>query len=451
MNNPQFYIFGVPDGFDMYNATPERVKFFQLMYNGEYCEDRKMIIYRKDDNSEVTYMYLRYNMLSFKGRPSSFLGMALTFSEGYYCTDISRLLNLFDSFYVALSDDVLLTKKGTVGQGRYLVRSFAEKTAVIIKMEEIVESQTRGWVGDCIVPMDETFHKGIYNVSRKSGLYTDTKSEHIIANLKTASWLFLSGREAGENQQPQPPQQQVPQPRQQATQLRPQMPQQQQQQRPPQFQPQPRQQQPLQQQQPPQQQQPQQRLNLQQPSHHQVDAESRRQQEDLREIKKEFDIERNISYYKLNKTNLQKKLKKYEDFERRLYSLSHASSSSDGVDLNNQISSEIKRIYTCINEIERNKRIKKRVFRILGVVVIGIVMFVFFPKSPEPVDDWKTTKNELTKQIGVLRDNGIADSLKNYSQYSDDGYYISANAHLDSCKKYLREAKIGRASCRERQ
>ena len=143
MNNPQFYIFGVPDGFDMYNATPERVKFFQLMYNGEYCEDRKMIIYRKDDNSEVTYMYLRYNMLSFKGRPSSFLGMALTFSEGYYCTDISRLLNLFDSFYVALSDDVLLTKKGTVGQGRYLVRSFAEKTAVIIKMEEIVESQTR--------------------------------------------------------------------------------------------------------------------------------------------------------------------------------------------------------------------------------------------------------------------------------------------------------------------
>ena len=196
MNNPQFYIFGVPDGFDMYNATPERQNLFQLTYDSDCHDKRKMAIYRNADNGEVSYIYLRYNMLSVKGRPNSFLGMALTFYNGYYCKDIHKLLNLFEEIYEALSNDVILTTKinPSVGQAKYRIGRFAEGTAAIIKIEEYVEEQTRGWFGDCVVPLDETFRLNTQSVSLKQGLYLDTKSEHIIANLKTASWVYLADR-----------------------------------------------------------------------------------------------------------------------------------------------------------------------------------------------------------------------------------------------------------------
>lgn len=214
MNNPQFYIFGVPDGFDMYNATPERINLFQLLYDSDCRDRRKMAIYRNADNSEVSYIYLRYNMQSVKGRPNSFLGMALTFSERYYCTDIPKLLNLFEEIYSALSKDVILTTRiiPSAGQARYRIGRFAEGTAAIIKIEEFVEEQTRGWFGDCVVPMDETFRLNTQSVSLKQGLYLDTKSEHIIANLKTASWVYLSERTVEPVQNTTPPSQIVAQP-----------------------------------------------------------------------------------------------------------------------------------------------------------------------------------------------------------------------------------------------
>ena len=83
MNNPQFYIFGVPDGFDIYNATPEKKKFFLSFYDGKYTDrSLMMVIFRNEDNNEVTYVYFRGNILAANGRPGSFLGMALTFQNG---------------------------------------------------------------------------------------------------------------------------------------------------------------------------------------------------------------------------------------------------------------------------------------------------------------------------------------------------------------------------------
>lgn len=219
MKNPQFYIFGVPDGFDMYNATPERESLFQLMYDSSCHEKRKMVIYRNADNSEVSYIYSRYNMQSVKGRSNSFFGMALTFSDGYYCKDISKLLTLFEKIYSALSQNVILTTQinPEAGQARYRIGRFAEATMAVIKIEEFVEDCTHGWFGDCVVKMDDTFRLDTQSVSLKHGLYLDTPSEHIIANMKTASWVYLSERENSsqpqhtpKKAQPKPQPQQIP-------------------------------------------------------------------------------------------------------------------------------------------------------------------------------------------------------------------------------------------------
>ena len=331
MNNPQFYIFGVPDGFDMYNATPERINLFQLLYDSDCRDRRKMAIYRNADNSEVTYIYLRYNMQSVKGRPNSFLGMALTFSEKYYCADIPKLLDLFEEIYSALSKDVILTTRiiPSAGQARYRIGRFAEGTAAIIKIEEFVEEQTRGWFGDCVLPMDETFRLNTQSVSLKHGLYLDTKSEHIIANLKTASWVYLSERV----QSTTPPTQPVAQPNPPVT-------------------------------------------SSSQPSAPQKDslkpsivvqpkvdsivdpnvtAEKEHQKKIMKDLAGEFSILHKSISDNQSKDLLSKKRNKLQIIQQRLNNLRYVTGTNDGNSLAIQISSDINRI----DEIIRKKRNKK--------------------------------------------------------------------------------------------
>ena len=92
----KFYIFGVPDGFDMLDGAAQELSYFQRFYDGS-TEDTKFTIHR-ELNGHVTYSYLKYNLTSGNSRTGSFFGMSLVFS-GEYCVHPLKLYELFDYVY----------------------------------------------------------------------------------------------------------------------------------------------------------------------------------------------------------------------------------------------------------------------------------------------------------------------------------------------------------------
>lgn len=410
MNNPQFYIFGVPDGFDMYNATPERLNLFQLLYDSDCQDKRKMAIYRSADNSEVSYIYLRYNMQSVKGRSNSFLGMSLTFTNRYYCKDIQRLLNLFEEIYSALSKDVILTTRinPSVGQARYRIGRFAEATAAIIKIEEFVEEQTRTWFGNCVVPIDDTFRLNTQSVSLKQGLYLDTKSEHIIANLKTASWVYLSEnvsskKDTDTGQSQNPPEQSKPQETEPL--IRPDGPDKQPPATPPSVDP-------------------------------RVVAEQERQKKQLKELDKEFNAVHSSIFDKKSKAYLSQKREELQSVQQRLSSLQYAFATKEGNSLAVQIGSDINRI----DEQLQNIRKKTIMYSVVASVVALIALLVaFWPNQTQTIFDkseYESFVNESESRI-----NEINDTLNNSLTFSDDENYRKAKNYFDSTKTYIIELK----------
>lgn len=413
MNNPQFYIFGVPDGFDMYNATPERLNLFQLLYDSDCQDKRKMAIYRSADNSEVSYIYLRYNMQSVKGRSNSFLGMSLTFTNRYYCKDIQRLLNLFEEIYSALSKDVVLTTRinPSVGQARYRIGRFAEATAAIIKIEEFVEEQTRTWFGNCVVPIDDTFRLNTQSVSLKQGLYLDTKSEHIIANLKTASWVYLSenvsSKKDTDTGQPQnPPTQPKPQePQEPKPSIRPDDPDKQPPATPPSVDP-------------------------------RVVAEQERQKKQLKELDREFNAVHNSLFDKKSKNHLSQKKEKLQGIQQQLSNLQYAYATKEGNSLAVQIGSDINRIDEQLQNI-RKKTIMLSV--VASVVALIALLVAFWPSQTQTIIDkseYESFVNESESRI-----NEINDTLNNSLTFSDDENYREAKKYLDSTKTHTIELK----------
>lgn len=208
MNNPQFYIFGVPDGFDIYNATPEKKKFFLSFYDGKYTDrSLMMVIYRNEDNNEVTYVYFRGNILAANGRPGSFLGMALTFQNGFYCTNAELVHDLFEGMYIAVSNNKLLTTNVTNSQcqAQFLINKFVEQTSNIAALEQFVADQVAEWPAGSLAQIDSTFS------SDPRSIELDMRNiswEHVIPNMKAVSWVYLTGLTADvppvQQTQPQP-------------------------------------------------------------------------------------------------------------------------------------------------------------------------------------------------------------------------------------------------------
>ncbi|GEM_PF-6929454 len=129
---PNFYIFGVPDGFDMLGGTSAEISYFQKFYNGSK-ENTKFSIHR-DVKGNITYSFLKYNLSSGKSRTGSFFGMSLVF-QGVYVDNPLRLYALFEwvyDNYVVVGEKenkgfIIPIKGGEDIQARYDIIRFAEK------------------------------------------------------------------------------------------------------------------------------------------------------------------------------------------------------------------------------------------------------------------------------------------------------------------------------------
>ena len=151
-----FKIFGAPYTFDIYGSNREDTNYFQLYDDGSN-EEVKLTVHRKA-NGEVSYSYLRYNMISSSGRTGAFFGMAVVF-HNEYCRDVENLYKLFDAVYQnILETGILLQKIENSGhQAKYLIAHFSDAPAEVTRIENIIYNNLQKNYSQDILPINSSF------------------------------------------------------------------------------------------------------------------------------------------------------------------------------------------------------------------------------------------------------------------------------------------------------
>lgn len=134
MNPIRVYIYGVPDGFNLLSGTAREIEYYQRFYNTQRTGEDLLIDRR--GNGECIYSYLRYGLVSSKGREGAFFGLSLVFTAGDYLKDVPELRKLFSLIYaqLVLGDDKLI-KPMPNAEGSFRVSKFADEEALCARIE----------------------------------------------------------------------------------------------------------------------------------------------------------------------------------------------------------------------------------------------------------------------------------------------------------------------------
>ena len=195
-NKPIFHIFGVPDGFDILNGTPDITPYFQRYYNGSE-ENTKYSIHR-DNKGNITYAYLKYNLSSYQSRTGSFFGMSLTFSNEY-CTDPVKLYELLDFVYVnkvlgSSAEKGLLQKIEVESkiQARYLIPNFGSaKDYIQQEIEFVLLNNITKLFANSFQPISVLFKNDQSHLVAQIP-FADANNEKIISLLHTYNRIAIS-------------------------------------------------------------------------------------------------------------------------------------------------------------------------------------------------------------------------------------------------------------------
>lgn len=201
MNNIKFHIFGVPDGFDIYQEVidMENKSYYQCFYDESIKEQTRLAINRKP-NGDVSYTYLKYHLYSNGNRPNAFIGLSVVFSNGYYA-DVSSLYNLLEQTYNSiLQKGKLLYPIANGSSARFAVNKFSDDPLEIKRIESIVIGtlSTKEYFAEYL-PFDASFVTGKQNAILKVPfqIYDSEIQEReanilVVEKLKKFSWLSLS-------------------------------------------------------------------------------------------------------------------------------------------------------------------------------------------------------------------------------------------------------------------
>ena len=195
-SKPIFHIFGVPDGFDILNGTPDITPYFQRYYNGSE-ENTKYSIHR-DNKGNITYAYLKYNLSSYQSRTGSFFGMSLSFSNEY-CTDPMKLYKLLDFVYankvLGCSADKGLLQKIEVEskiQARYLIPNFGSaKDYIQQEIEFVLLNNITKLFANSFQPIGVLFKNDQSHLTAEIP-FADANNEKILSLLHTYNRIAIS-------------------------------------------------------------------------------------------------------------------------------------------------------------------------------------------------------------------------------------------------------------------
>lgn len=195
-SKPIFHIFGVPDGFDILNGTPDITPYFQRYYNGSE-ENTKFSIHR-DSNGNITYAYLKYNLSSYQSRTGSFFGMSLSFSNEY-CTDPMKLYELFDFVYAnkvlgSSAEKGLLQKIEVESkiQARYLIPNFGSaKDYIQQEIEFVLLNNITKSFANSFQPLGVLFKNDQSHLTAQIP-FADANNEKILSLLQVYNRIAIS-------------------------------------------------------------------------------------------------------------------------------------------------------------------------------------------------------------------------------------------------------------------
>ena len=194
MNNPKFYIYGVPDGFNMLSGTPDEILYYQLFYDTSK-KGREMRINRKA-NGETIYSYLIYNLVACKGREGAFLGMSIAFTDNEYCNNPVALKELFEGVYnevILKADDkdkIIATIDGGNAVGRFCITKFDERQKMCEKIGRIIVNNVIGELASSIRFIDTSFDNS--KEGRILTLPLEADNNSISQAFHTYTWVSLS-------------------------------------------------------------------------------------------------------------------------------------------------------------------------------------------------------------------------------------------------------------------
>lgn len=194
MNNLRFYIFGVPDGFNMLSGTPEDIQYYQLFYDTSK-KGREMRINRKP-NGETVYSYLIYNLVSSKGREGAFLGMSLVFTGNEYCNNPSKLIELFEGVYKEVilkaedKDKIVMPLNGGNAVGKFCLSRFDDRKDLCNRIGRIVINNVIEELKDFIGKIDASFDNS--KEGRVVSLPLNEDGIRIVNALHSYMWVSLS-------------------------------------------------------------------------------------------------------------------------------------------------------------------------------------------------------------------------------------------------------------------
>lgn len=194
MSNLRFYIFGVPDGFDILSGTPEDIQYYQLFYDTSK-KGREMRINRKP-NGETVYSYLIYNLVSSKGREGAFLGMSLTFTGNEYCNNPAKLKELFYGVYEEVilkaddKDKIVMPLDGGNAVGRFCLSKFNDRKDFCDKVGRIIVNNVVGELANSITKIDGSFDNS--KEGRVVTLPMNADAVSIVNALHVYMWVALS-------------------------------------------------------------------------------------------------------------------------------------------------------------------------------------------------------------------------------------------------------------------
>ena len=195
-SKPIFHIFGVPDGFDILNGTPDITPYFQRYYNGS--EENTKYSIQRESNGNITYAYLKYNLSSNQSRTGSFFGMSLSFSNEY-CTDLMKLYELFDFVY---ANKVLgsSAKKGLLQkieveskiQARYLIPNFGSaKDYIQQEIEFVLLNNITKLFSNSFQPIGVLFKNDQSHLTAQIP-FADANNEKILSLLQVYNRIAIS-------------------------------------------------------------------------------------------------------------------------------------------------------------------------------------------------------------------------------------------------------------------
>lgn len=182
---PRTYIYGVPKGFNLYEADPEMINYF-LSY---YIADRRgrWLEINRRDNGETFYNYIQYGLAEVERTPqNSFFGMTLVLEGGQYIADLHRLLQLMDLLFNHLVEGKIVMDYDSNGVLRYKVDRF-----------DRVEDEMK-WLKSNLPIVLDNVKIAVYNesfIKGKPGLVATfrekTSTDKVLDTLRKFNWVSI--------------------------------------------------------------------------------------------------------------------------------------------------------------------------------------------------------------------------------------------------------------------